>query len=82
MRKEQFSKANISFYVGKKYVDFSIVHNLPEKIFGSGIQEAFDAWIARTSVFTAQSFIDYINSKTHLTGNKAMTVEQFKYLTK
>lgn len=53
---------------------FSICHNMPDT-FGLRIDDALPNWLARTKVYTAQSFVDYIMSKYHMHGNFAMTKE-------
>lgn len=55
-------KANIEFNVDGKPVKFSVIHNLPAN-FGLNIDGAVDNWLARTEEYTAQSLVDYINSK-------------------
>jgi hypothetical protein len=42
---------------------FKIKHNMT--LYGpvNSLQAAFDCWIVRTSEYTAESFVEYINSK-------------------
>lgn len=53
---------------------FKIVHNIPKEI-----NAALENWLARTSVFTADSFCRYINEKAEKlsTGHVAMTRKQY-----
>ena len=55
---------DVGFNVKKKKVRLKIYHNIPDD--GSNINTphaALDAWLARTSEFTDESFVNYINSK-------------------
>jgi hypothetical protein len=56
-------------------LEFDIWHNLP-KAFGMNIEGAFQNWLGRTSIYTAKSFVAYINSKSHMTGHKAFATEE------
>lgn len=56
-----------------------IYHDLPE-IFGSSLECAFDLWLIRTTTYTAKSFVDYINSKSHITGSSAFTEEEYNQI--
>ncbi len=60
--KETLYKADIQFNVGKKTINFSIVHNLPQ-IEGLSIDDAFASWSLRTFNYTAKSLCAYIKSK-------------------
>lgn len=53
----------LKFQLGwrRKDVTIEVIHNLPD--FGLDIEAAFDNWTARTKVFTARSFADYVKSK-------------------
>lgn len=57
---------------------FSVVSNLP-KDFGLNIEDAFQNWLYRTSDFTAESFVEYVNSK-NLEGYYTFTREAWNKL--
>lgn len=50
--------ADIQFNVDGKQVKFSVHHDM-----GEVIHSAVDNWLARTKVFTGESFCKYVNSK-------------------
>ena len=56
---------------------FTVVHNLPD-VPGLRIQDAIANWEVRTSKYTAESLINYINSKN--TGFIIMTKKRFNEL--
>jgi hypothetical protein len=60
-----------------------LVHNIPQTD-GSinSLQAAFDNWIVRTNTYTTKSFVDYINSKTHMSGHRALTWDDYQKLIK
>jgi hypothetical protein len=74
------SKWNETFYELSNGTKFSIVHNLPMKGNINSIQAAFDNWLVRTDDHTAESFVEYINSKD--AGYTAMTKEKYEQLNK
>ena len=76
---EKFFKSDVQFNVGKKQVKFSIIHNMPET-HGLSFNDALNNWLPRTNDYTAQSLIDYINSKG--TGVIVMTKEEYNKLNK
>lgn len=39
-----------------------------------------ESWIPRTTEYTSQSIVDYINSKSHMTLEYALTPEQYSKL--
>lgn len=57
-KKRKLSSFTISFD-SKDKKDFSVNSNMNEDTF----QAAAINWAARTKVFTAESFVDYVNSK-------------------
>lgn len=61
----------------KKTVTIMIVHNIPLPGNINSIHAAVDNWLVRTSKFTDQSLVNYINSKTYMSGHQAMTVKEF-----
>ena len=75
----KFIKTDIEFKVDGKQIKFSVIHNLPE-IQGLSIKDAIYSWTARTKKFTANSFINYINSKN--TEHVAMTEKQYNIISK
>lgn len=56
-----------------------VYHDLPD-VPGLNIDGAFVNWVHRTKEYTSVSFADYINSKSHMTGNKAYTVIEYESL--
>ena len=59
--------------------------NIATNIKGTGVNNINDAlinWLPRTNEYTSQSFADYINSKTRMTGHQAMTMEEYSKLDK
>lgn len=62
MTEDDFFEADVTFNVGGKPVAFKIICRLPATQ-GLNIDGALDNWLARTSEYTAQSFVAYINSK-------------------
>lgn len=44
---------------------------------GEDVNAASINWMARTNDYSAKSFADYINSKTHMSGHSAMTEEEY-----
>jgi len=59
-------------------ISFDIVSNIPESNNGiNDIQAAIDNWVVRTNQYTDKSFVNYINSKTQISGFKAFTLNDF-----
>lgn len=77
MKQIELIKVDVSFFVNKRKVEFSVVHNMPE-IFGLSFECALDNWFARTKHYTARSLCKYIMSKN--TGHVCMTMDQFNQL--
>lgn len=50
--------------------------------FGGDIEGAVTNWVVRTDNLSAASLVAYINSKSHMTGDCAMTSEEFMKLYK
>jgi hypothetical protein len=57
------SVADVSFAVDGVPVSFRVIHNMPTRGNVNSFNAALDNWLARTEVFTGQSFCDYVNSK-------------------
>jgi len=70
----KLSEGEIKFDVNGKPVAFKIVHNL-----GESIVNAVNNWVYRTTEHTAQSLIEYIESKNE--DFIAMTPEQYNNIT-
>lgn len=68
-----------SFFELSNGTKFSIVHNMTATGEINSPQAALDNWLARTSVYTQKSFIQYINSK-HV--YFAMTKEDYELIDK
>lgn len=75
----EFYKSDVQFNVGDDKAEFSIIHNMPE-VRGLSFNDALHNWIPRTDDYTAQSLVDYINSKE--TGVIVMTEEEYDKLNK
>lgn len=73
--KSGWFKGDVKFNEGNNLVKFSIIHNIPHSGDINGFNGALQNWLMRTDVYTAESFVDYINSKNVY---KAYTVEQYK----
>lgn len=73
-KEPEWFKGDVKFNEGNNLVEFSIIHNIPHSGDINGFNGALQNWIIRTEVYTAESFVDYINSK-HV--YKAYTVEQY-----
>ena len=54
----EWHENEVEFDVDGKHIHFTIISNL-----GDNIDACISNWIPRTKKFTAQSLIDYINSK-------------------
>ncbi len=72
MNKEKWQKFEVEFKVNKEPTIVIVYHDLPLTP-GLNIDGAFTNWVHRTNEHTSVSFADYINSKSHMTGNKAYT---------
>ena len=57
---------------GKPWKTLKVIHNLPDTP-GLNMDGCLDNWIARTDIFTDQSLVDYINSKSWA-GMEAFTI--------
>lgn len=68
------ASTDIEFKVDGIPYSFTIFHNLPEKP-GLSLQDALNNWIHRTEDYTAQSFVNYIDSKKQ--GFYALTEGEF-----
>ena len=69
------------FNVYGKPFQIQIYHDLPG-VPGLNIEGAFTNWLYRTNEHTSASLADYINSKSHMTGNKAYTIIQWEAMKK
>lgn len=72
-----FYKADVSLSLGGRQIEFSVIHNLPERL---SFENAFENWMHRTDTFTAKSLVKYINSKNK--GYTAMTEKKYNKLCK
>lgn len=76
MTTETWYEASFKLSNGKS---FTIVHNINRIGNVNSIDAALDNWLARTQDYSAQSFVNYINSK-HV--HKAMTKKQYNLFRK
>lgn len=74
-KKPEWYEGFIQFKVGKKKVEFTIIHNIHGRGNVNSIDAALDNWLVRTDEYTPESFVDYINSKDIY---EAYTINQFK----
>lgn len=80
MKSPQVNKASLKEFIFQTPKGpVRIYHNCPDTP-GLRIFDAYPNWQVRTNVVTAHSFVEYINSKTHLSGSTAYTEEQYKAL--
>lgn len=61
----------------KKPMSVMIVHNAPLDGPANTIKDAVCNWFVRTNKYTSQSLVDYINSKSSISGHNAMTIKEF-----
>ena len=58
---EQLNDLTVKFNLNDKPFKFDILTNIKENEIGPVLEN----WAARTGKYTVQSFVDYINSKSH-----------------
>jgi len=61
----------------KKPIMLELIHNIPHSGNINTIEAAAENWFIRTREYSSKSLIDYINSKTPMSGFRAMSVEEF-----
>lgn len=77
MSKKKWTKSTVKFKVGRKPIEFQVIHNLADQGYTIG-GPLLDNWLARTKTYDDRSLVDYINSKTHMTGCFALTLEDYE----
>jgi hypothetical protein len=76
-KKNTLMKGDAEFMVNGKKIKFSIIHDMPETK-GLSFSDALTNWVYRTNEYTAESFVEYVNSK-H-TGFVCMTEDEYNNL--
>jgi hypothetical protein len=62
-------------------VTFTIVHNMRMEGNIDSFDAAYQSWLARTNIYTADNFVEYVKSKDEY-GRIFLTFEDFKKRTK
>lgn len=75
-REGNWKKSTARFTLDGEKKSFEIVHNLADG--GYLFTNILTHWLAETEIFTDRSFCDYVNSKEHITGCRALTIEEFE----